>query len=112
MINQYGCRELNGIPDNYLEEVASQIDHKNPVRWTERGLQITRLRLIRDRWGGRTVFAVSYCHGTLNGKPVRVALPFSMLPYRGWGKEIIREAKLAGVYAKGLGIFDNTSILY
>ena len=78
------------------------------VDWTVKGLYITRLRLIGD--GG--VLDVSYCYGQLDGKPVRVNLPFDQLPLRGHKRAIVEFAKRDKVYAQGLGVFDNISILH
>jgi hypothetical protein len=54
---------------------------------------------------------VSYCHGEVGGKPVRVELPFSQLPKKGMGGAIVRHAKRDGVHAKNLGVFDAISTL-
>jgi hypothetical protein len=79
------------------------------VDWTEPGLYITRLRLIGDHG----ILDVSYCHGRLaDGTLVRVELPFDQLPLRGARRVIVHHAKKDKVYATGLGIFDNLSILH
>lgn len=79
------------------------------VPWTEPGLYITRLRLIGDHG----VLDVSYCHGRLkDGTLVRVELPFDQLPLRGARRAIVHYAKKDKVYANGLGVFDNLSILH
>jgi hypothetical protein len=79
------------------------------VDWTEKGLYITRLRLIGD--GG--ILDVSYCHGRLaDGTLVKVQVPFDRLPLRGHKRVIVEWAKREKVFAQGLGIFDNISILH
>lgn len=79
------------------------------VPWTTPGLYITRLRLIGDHGH----LDVSYCHGRLSdGTLVNVELPFDCLPLRGCRREIVRHAQRDRVYANGLGIFDNLSILH
>ena len=60
------------------------------VYWTEPNLKITRLRLISDR--GFPYWDVSYCHGRVGDKKVRVSLPFSQIP-----KFYAPEAKIPGV---------------
>jgi hypothetical protein len=112
MINAYGCHETNPIPADYLTGVSAKIDHHAPVCWSTPGLTVTRLRLLCDRLGSELVMDVSYCHGELDGAPVLVALPFSRLAARRWKSEIVEAAREARVYAKGLGILDNVSILY
>lgn len=78
--------------------------------WTDKRLaRITRLRLISDPWPYPT-WDFSYCFGEdVDGNPCRVILPFNTLPKRGMRQAILEYAKEDGVYAKGLGIFDNIS---
>ena len=82
--------------------------HGTVVNWDEPGLYITRFRLVSS--SGFPFWGVSYCHGTVNGQDVTVALPFSQLPKRGWKHAVVQEAKLDKVYAKQLGIFENVSM--
>jgi hypothetical protein len=81
------------------------------VDWTEQHLRITRLRLLSDR--GFPAWDVSYCHGVLchTGELVRVSLPFSQLPKRGFKRAIVEHAKRDGLYAHGLGVLSNISTL-
>jgi len=96
--------ELNPITKADLNR-REQIDHSLCVDWTEEGLTIARLRLIGDsHW-----LDVSYCEGVLNGKPVRVAVPFSSLPTRSWKTSLFKEAKSTGKFIDGL--FNAVSIL-
>lgn len=53
------------------------------------------------------VYLVRYCLGYKhNGDIVHVRLPFVQLPCTGLRNQIVKEAKQAGVYAKGLNIFN------
>ena len=79
------------------------------VDWTTRRLRITRLRLLSDP--GFPLWDVSYCYGTVDGKPVRVQLPFDQLPKRGMLRAIIDHGKREGVYVRGTGMLDNISTL-
>lgn len=79
------------------------------VDWTTPGLYVTRLRLLSDP--GYPWWDVSYCYGTLEGKTVRVQLPFDRLPRRGFRRTIVKHAQNDGVYAVKLGILDNISTL-
>lgn len=108
--NRYPVNESNGLtdPQAYHAQVTHRIERD--VLWTEPGLHITRLRLLTER--GFPAFDVSYCHGEINGEPVNVQLPFDQLPRKGTHRAIIAHAKRDGVYAKGLGILDNISILF
>jgi hypothetical protein len=76
----------------------------NTVHWTDPRLDkimLLDLHLILDAW------QVTQCEGRLkNGERVFVTLPFSQLPRYGLRKAIIKYAQEAGVYAKGIGIFD------
>ena len=104
--NTYGAVETNSLGMNGTE-YHSQFDRT--VLWTEPGLYITRLRLLSDV--GLPWWDISYCHGTVDGEPVRVRLPFGNLPKRGMIRRIIEHAIEDGVYAKGMGILDNISTL-
>lgn len=79
------------------------------VPWTTKNLKITRFRILSDI--GFPLWDVSYCYGDVNGEKVVVELPFDQLPKRKWKSSIIRYAKRDGVYAKGLGIFENVSAI-
>ena len=103
----YGVKETSPIPDNYFQDVTSKIS--KTVDWSTPGLTVTRLRLLSDP--GFPFWDVSYCHGSLNGEPVEVALPFHQLPRRGWRSVIVKHAQADGVYAQGLGILANVSTL-
>jgi hypothetical protein len=76
------------------------------VYWTDPDLKkVVRLKVLTDP--GFPYLDVSYCYGELrDGTPVRVSLPFYQLPKRGAGREIVRHAKVDGVYAVRLGILD------
>lgn len=109
----YGTKETNGLVNGpaYHQENA---DNEHPdfpygCDWAEKGLKVTRLRLLTDP--GCPFFDVSYCDGQIEGKFVRVNLPFSSLGRRNVAKQIIAYAKADGVYAKGLGILDCISTL-
>lgn len=107
----YGVRETNPLTmsgeefQDYLQRVQDE-----PVDWTEPGLHITRIRFVTDP--GFPMLDLSYCFGVLNGKPVRVQLPFSQLSKRTWKTAIVKYAIRDGVNAKRMGIFDNVSILW
>ncbi len=106
----YGHTETNALTDARQYSEKRDIDHAGTLDWSDHRLgKITRLRLLSDY--GMDFWDVSYCHGvTKDGRPCDVELPFQQLP-RGRGgvlnRAIIAHAKASGVYAKGLGIFDN-----
>ena len=82
---------------------------RRPVDWTEPGLLVTRLSLISDP--GCDWWDVSYCHGEIpGGEEVRVVLPFSQLPKRGFKAAIVSYARKDGLYAVKLGILDDINI--
>lgn len=101
----YGVSETNGVDSTY----HNNLDFKGKVSWTARNLKVTRLRLLSDP--GFPYWDVSYCHGKIAGKDVRVELPFHQLPKNGYKKAIVAYAKKDGVYAKGIGILDAISTL-
>jgi hypothetical protein len=107
--NTYGAIETAGLVNGF--EYHQQFANAETVLWSDKRLaQITRLRLVSDP--GFPYWDVSYIHGILkDGTPVRVQNPFDQLPKRGLKGAILEQAKRDGVYAKGLGVFDNISTL-
>lgn len=101
--------ETNGLVDG--QSYHRSRGETRSVYWTEKGLKITRLRLLSDP--GFPLWDVSYCHGMIGDEHVDVQLPFSQLLKYGTtiSKQIVAEAKKEGVYAKGLGILDAISKL-
>lgn len=102
--------ETNPITEQDVK-IREEIDYAlPPTDWTDPNLaQITRLRLLGDR--DYPYLDISYCHGVLkDGTPVRVKVPFHLLTKKRWRSQIVEYAKQDGVYAKGLGIFDNISL--
>lgn len=106
MLNTTNVNETNPLPAGYHDEEA--VGH---VYWDCPSLaKIERLRLLSDP--GYPAWDVSYCYGrTHKGEKVIVCLPFSELPKRRMRAAIVAHAKRAGVYAKGLGIFEAISTL-
>ena len=105
--NIYGAKETNGLIDG--KAYHADFNTAREVDWTEKGLKITRLRLVSDP--GFPVWDVSYCHGFIGKEPVVVQLPFSQIPKRNKMKFIIEHAIKDKVYAKGIGILDCVSTL-
>jgi len=101
----FNISEFTNNFSEYLNTLEGTVD------WTDKRLaKITRLRLLSDP--GFPLWDVSYCYGQLHdGTNVKVDLPFHQLPKRDMKAWIIKYAKKDGVYAKGLGIFDNISRL-
>jgi len=92
------------------KEYHSNFENCPKVHWDNKDLKkITRLRLLGDI--GFPFYDVSYCNGVLkNGQLCDVILPFSQLPKKKLQKAIIEQAKKDKVYAKGLGLFDVSTI--
>jgi len=118
--------ELNDLVRTNVNELTEpqeyhKISRSKRVSWTTKGLRVTRLRLVSD--AGFPMWDVSYCHGELeDGTPVTVLLPFSQIPKNskgwgakkyGWGKAfIVNMAREEKVYAKGLGLLDESVVSY
>lgn len=79
------------------------------VPWTDKRLaEVKVLELQRN--AGLDMLEVKNCFGVLrDGTPVEVELPFQSLP-RNWKASIIEQATKAGIFAKGLGLFDAVDI--
>lgn len=106
--NGYGVVESNHLTPDH-EVARARIDHGNPVTLNDPRLaRVTRLRLVTDR--GLDFYDVSYCYGELkDGTPVRIRLPFRRVPraYKGF---LINHCRERGLYAKGLGLLDESVI--
>jgi hypothetical protein len=94
--------EVNGLVNGiaYHNERHAQDGGIDSVCWTTPGLEITRLRLLSDP--GFPAWDVSYCHGILHGRHVKVELPFSQLPKHNMKSWLYKEAQKTGVFIKGL----------
>ena len=106
--NVYGAFETNGLPTGGQQELLDTLT--GTVYWNDPELaKIFRLRLLSDP--GFPMWDVSYCYGTLkNGDNVRVSLPFHQLRKTMVKIDILEWAKRDGVYAKGLGLFNDDVI--
>jgi len=80
------------------------------------GGRVTRVRFLTESVMGRRMADLSYVHGEVNGKPVRLdnAPAIFLTPMHKLAGELIEWAKSEGVYAKGCGLLDkgNWSTLY
>ena len=103
------ANETNGLIDH---AAYHRVDRTLEVDLADPRLgRITRLRLLSD-WGF-PLWELSYCHGELkDGTPCRVRLPRYQFKKATLKKELLDMAREAGVYAKGLGLFDAISTLH
>ncbi len=99
--------EQNGLGMNGSEYHA-RYNGVPTVDFAERGLKITRLRLLTDP--GFPYMDVSYCHGEFQGKPCNVYLPFQQLNKRTYKTDLVKYAKATGHFIPGL--FDSLSIAW
>lgn len=100
----YGIQESNPIEyidgQHPCELLEGTVDLADPSL-----ARITRFRLLGER--GFPFWDLSYCYGVLkDGTPVRVQMPESQWPVRGFERAIVEMCKREGVYAKGLGLLD------
>ena len=83
--------ESNGLTNGGVYHTAHYENHAGRVSWNDARLaKITRLRLLTDP--GFPAWDVSYCHGRIGSKKVRVRLPFHQIP-----KYYAPEAKIPGL---------------
>lgn len=108
----YGVHMNENLSVDEVAALREQVNHDIEVDWNDPTLKtITRFRIIGCS-GYYPYWDVSYCYGQLkDGTHVRVHLPFYRLP-RNWKPAVLEAAKRDGVYAKGIGIFDNVSQLW
>lgn len=113
---RYGVDESNGLIDGaaYHESVSHE-EYYNLARLAAEGGKISRLRILTGMWAGRKMADVSYCHGTLpSGQVVSISVNGDVMGVPLWGKnglksKLIEWAKEEGVYAKGLGLLDESN---
>lgn len=107
-IGHYGVLESNPITDEvvaFRERLEGTVELDDPQL-----AKIVRLRLLSDP--GFPMVDLSYCYGELrDGTAVRVQLPRHQFPKRGLEKALVAMCREAGVYGKGLGLFDAISYL-
>jgi hypothetical protein len=101
--DSYGVLQSNEITPELRSEMASA---EGTVALADPRLaRIFRLRLVSDP--GFPFWDLSYCFGRLkDGTVVRVQLPEYQFPKRELTASLLRMCREAGVYGKGLGIFD------
>jgi hypothetical protein len=107
-MNQYGVRESNNISDAAYDHTS--VDHsEGDVPLSDpRLVHIDRIRLLTER--GLPFMDVSYVYGTLkDGRHVRVDLGEYQLS-RQYKSDLIRLAKAAGRFGKGMGMLDDSVI--
>jgi hypothetical protein len=108
-----GAIETNPLPEGYLDNASRGSISLAEV--AQRGGRITRVRLLLERMPQGRVADISYVHANIAGERynVRTDVPY-MIPANRVKAELIEWAKREGVYAKALGLLDesNWSKLY
>lgn len=106
-MSAYGVQfEGTQVGPEYHSQVSSETISLREV--SDRGGRITRVRILQERG----LCDVSYIHATLaDGSIVRVSPDFDSLcvPRRQMKGNMIEWAKEQGVYAKGLGLLDDSN---
>lgn len=103
----YGVQATGEVVTSEYHDQVSYTDEMTLAQVAKAGGKITRLRVLRE---GRYC-DISYCHATLPGGkivPVRVTGGIGHLFY-GLKGSLIEWAKEEGVYAKGLGLLDESN---
>jgi len=114
--SKYGAGESNGLVNG--SEYHSQVDYSHRMSLKEvsdAGGTISRLRILTEVVPGTgRLCDISYIHATLpSGETVDVYNGLNgLLPMRNLKKELIDWAKREGVFAKGIGLLDNWSVMY
>ena len=105
---RYGVLESNhwdgSEVQDWLDTIEDTVYLSDP-----RLARIARLRLLSDP--GFPFWDVSYCYGVLkDGTRVRVSLPRHQFGKRTLKQDLIEMCREAGVYGKGLGLFEPETI--
>lgn len=93
----------------WTEEAKALWNGAREVPWTEPGLKIVRLALLPPDFP-LPYFEVSYCLGMVGKEHVNVINCPIMIDGRTWKTDFYKWGKSAGVFVKGLGIFDEDVI--
>lgn len=105
---RYGVLESNHWDGTQVQEWLDDIEETVQLE-DPRLARIARLRLLSDP--GFPFWDVSYCYGVLkDGSRVRVQLPRYQFSKRALHKELVEMCREAGVYGKGLGLFEPETI--
>lgn len=105
---RYGVLESNHWDGTQVREWLDDIDETVDLA-DPRLARIARLRLLSDP--GFPYWDVSYCYGVLkDGSRVRVRLTRHQFSKRALKAELIEMCREAGVYGKGLGLFEPETI--
>lgn len=118
---KYGVQETNGLENGH--DYHAGVDYADQITLAElakRGGRISRVRILTGSWGGVKMADISYIHATLpSGQTVPINVTGNVMGVPLWGPKgmkahFIEWAKEEGVFAKGLGLLDesNWSILY
>lgn len=110
---QYGVHyEGTLVGPAYHDSVEKGIDY-TLAELKAQGGRITRIRMIGGDYipGRGKCYDVSYVHGMIGDKTVRISLNYldnwNLIPRRNIKKAMIDWAKAEGVFAKGLGMLDD-----
>lgn len=106
----YGVQMDETLTSAEITELRESVDHGVAVMWNHPDLaRVLRLRLIgccREY----PFWDVSYCYGEMkDGTRCRVTLPEYRIN-RQWKAHLIEMAKRDGVFAKRLGLLDDTVV--
>lgn len=111
--NRYGAMEINGLVNgtDYHSSRSGQA-RMSLKKFAHHGGRVTRLRYFAERRGpGEVIYDVSYVHGALpNGAPVElIGAPLGEIGRpRGFKTILVNWAKQEGVFAKAVGLLDET----
>jgi len=107
----YGVRMEETLSTDEITSLRESVDHSSRVRWTDPNLRrVLRLRLVGYNHWEYPSWDVSYCYGELaDGTRCLVDLPFHRLGGN-WKANIVAEAIEDGVFAKGLGLLDESVV--
>lgn len=110
---RYGVDETNGLTDGHeYHDQVSYVDLMSLAAVAEAGGKVTRLRILSEGTPMGRFADVSYCHATLpDGTIVPVRLTGDLMGMA-WPKvkaHLIAWAKHEGVYAKGIGLLDESN---
>jgi hypothetical protein len=118
-LQDYGVRCDGEVVTSEYHDQVSYDNLMTLAEVAEHGGRITRVRLLTESWAGTRMADISYIHATLaDGTIVPVrhdeAGSGPLWGPKGMKSQFIEWAKSQGVYAKGLGLLDesNWSVLY
>lgn len=101
------ANETNPISEGYFDQAFG--GSISLAELSKRGGKVTRVRVLTERTPAGRVADISYIHGEIEGVRYDIRLDLgNLIPVNRVKGELIAWAKREGVFAKGIGLLDDS----